>query len=75
MSRQDTLRELVIAWAEYERSITGIVAEAQASVAHDGGLHQAVGMLGSVIDGSADLRRSIALQLAIAEVSRPTPPP
>lgn len=75
MSRRDTLRDLVIAWADYERNLFGIFSEAQAAVANDGGLHQAVGTLATAVGGSAELRRNIALQLAIAEAVRPTQSP
>ncbi|HZY92969.1 MAG TPA: hypothetical protein VFG07_09415 [Thermoplasmata archaeon] len=70
VDRQKTLVEFVVAWADYEKRMSGIGSEARKFAEGDAALQQMVSRVTDELMRSPDVQREIAMQLAIAEFSR-----
>jgi hypothetical protein len=70
VDRQKALVELVTAWAEYEMRMNGIGSEAKKIAVNNPGLVQKIDSVTNDLMSSPDDQRKLALQLAIAELSR-----
>lgn len=70
VDRQKTLVEFIVAWADYEKRMSGIGSEARKHAEADPALQQMVSRVTDELMRSPDVQREIAKQLAIAEFSR-----
>jgi hypothetical protein len=71
VDRQKALVEFVVAWAEYEKRMTGIGSEAKRLAETDPALSRMIARITDELMSSPDDQRRIAMQLALAELSRP----
>jgi hypothetical protein len=70
VDRQKALIDFVTAWAEYEKRMTGIGSEAKKLAEGDPALGRMIARITDELMSSPDDQRRIAMQLAIAELSR-----
>jgi hypothetical protein len=70
VDRQKTWAEFVTAWAEYEMLLRGIGASPKKLAVNNSGLEQMIGRITDDIASSPDDQRKLAMQLALAELSR-----
>jgi hypothetical protein len=71
VDRQRTLIEFVRAWAEYEKNMNNIGSEAKKLAQEDPALYQMIARITDDLMSSPDIQRDVAMQLAIAEFSKP----
>lgn len=70
VDRQKTLIEFVTAWAEYQTRMTGIGSEAKRLAEGNPALHQMIARITDELASSPDAQRELAMQLALAELSK-----
>jgi hypothetical protein len=70
VDRQQTWIEFVTAWAEYEMVLRGIGANPKKLAVNNSALEQMAGRITDDIASSPDDQRKLAMQLALAELSR-----